>query len=335
MTVRDVLDYVIEMQEPAFSEKILLRWLNQIEAEIQTDVLLLAVDGIVQYTTEDLKEEAQTRLIVPAPYDMLYAEYLFWRIAAAQGEAERANNQHEIFDAAYLNYVRFVCQTINPGDGQAQILRYYLTAYQIAVNLGFSGSEKEWVDSLKGANGEPGAGLNIVGQVLTEDQLPVPGSDDAGKGWLVGEGSDALLYIWDGTGWFYKTRLSGKGDKGDPGEDGAPGVGIQSVTFKETTEVGNVYVITLTDGSTEEFVAPHGKDGPIGPAGPMGPAGSMDVEYDEETGTVIIVGQETGGGEGTGDMSAAVYDPDGSIANAGGIAAWIDAHYENAEEGSY
>lgn len=303
MTVRDVLDYVIEMQEPAFSEKILLRWLNQIEAEIQTDVLLLAVDGIVQYTTEDLKEEAQTRLIVPAPYDMLYAEYLFWRIAAAQGEAERANNQHEIFDAAYLNYVRFVCQTINPGDGQAQILRYYLTAYQIAVNLGFSGSEKEWVDSLKGANGEPGAGLNIVGQVLTEDQLPVPGSDDAGKGWLVGEGGDALLYIWDGTDWFYKTRLSGKGDKGDPGEKGEKG--------------------------------DRGEQGPIGPVGPMGPAGSVDVEYDEETGTVIIVGQETEGGDGTGDMSAAVYDPDGSIANAGGIAAWIDAHYENAEEGSY
>ena len=45
--------------------------------------------------------------------------------------------------------------------------------------------------------------------------------------------------------------------------------------------------------------------------------------------------REDRGGEGTGDMSAAVYDPDGSIANAGGIAAWIDAHYENAEEGSY
>lgn len=38
---------------------------------------------------------------------------------------------------------------------------------------------------------------------------------------------------------------------------------------------------------------------------------------------------------GSGDMSASFYDPDGSIANAGGIAAWITENYDNAEEMSY
>ena len=37
----------------------------------------------------------------------------------------------------------------------------------------------------------------------------------------------------------------------------------------------------------------------------------------------------------SGDMSASSYDPDGSIASAGGIAAWIAANYDNAEEMSY
>ena len=97
MKIRDVLDYVIELQEPAFSEAVLLRWLNQVEAEIQPEVLLLAVDGIVQYSAEDLKAEANTELIVPAPFSKLYEDYLLWRIALGQGEAERANNLETIY----------------------------------------------------------------------------------------------------------------------------------------------------------------------------------------------------------------------------------------------
>lgn len=84
-----------------------------------------------------------------------------------------------------------------------------------------------------------------------------------------------------------------QGDKGDKGEQGiqglqgeqgiqglpgADGVGVRSIVFKETVAAGNVYTVTLTDGSTYEITAPKGADG-----------------------------------HGAGDMLANVYDPTGKM----------------------
>lgn len=218
MKVKDLLEYIIELKEPAFSEKTMVRWINQIEAEIQTEVLLLAAEGIIQYT-EDSNEE----LIAPPPFDKLYEDYLIWRIALAQEEAERANNAQIIFQESYLAYVRFVCETIDPGSGQAEVQRYYLTAYQIAVKYGYAGTEQKWIESLKGEPGEPGAGLNILGHVETEEKLP-ENMLTQGAGYLVGIGPDALLYIWDGKQWVYKQPLRGpKGEEGPMGPQGTTG----------------------------------------------------------------------------------------------------------------
>ena len=294
MKIRDVLDYVIELQEPAFSETVLLRWLNQVEAEIQTEVLLLAVDGIVQYSAEDIAEGSGTEMIVPAPFSKLYEDYLLWRIALGQGEAERANNLETIYRESYLAYVRFVCGTIDPGSGKAEQMRYYLTAYQIAVKLGFAGSEEEWIASLKGDDGEIGAGLEITDQVLTKEELPVltNSMSDIGKAYLVGEGTGALLYIWNGTEWFYKQPLSVAGPRGEKGEKGDTG--------------------------------PQGEKGETGERGPQGLAGSgIDVTYEEGTGTVVVKGAEADGETG-GGMSVNTYDPDGSVAEAGGIVPYVE-----------
>ncbi|MGI5823981.1 MAG: hypothetical protein ACOX7J_00250 [Bacillota bacterium] len=62
------------------------------------------------------------------------------------------------------------------------------------------------------------------------------------------------------------------------GSDGADGVGVHSIVFKETAAAGNVYTVTLTDGSTYEITAPKGADG-----------------------------------HGAGDMLANVYDPTGKM----------------------
>lgn len=210
MTVREALEYVDELYESPFSLEMKLIWLNQIEAEIQVEVLLTAVEGIAQYSEEDLDAE----LIAPAPFDSIYPEYLIWRFYLAQNEAENANNQHEVLNQYYLAYVRYVADTIDPGSGKAERLRYYLTAYQIAVKLGFVGTEEEWVASLKGEKGDAGSGMNIVGEIESEEELPETAGLPIGTGYLVGAGERPLLYIWDGSGWFYKKPI--QGPKGDP-----------------------------------------------------------------------------------------------------------------------
>jgi hypothetical protein len=288
MKIRDVLDYVIELQEPAFSETVLLRWLNQVEAEIQTEVLLLAVDGIVQYSAEDIAEGSGTELIVPAPFSKLYEDYLLWRIALGQGEAERANNLETIYRESYLAYVRFVCGTIDPGSGKAEQLRYYLTAYQIAVKLGFDGSEEEWIASLKGEDGEIGAGLEITDQILTEEELPVltNSMSDIGKAYMVGEGVDALLYIWNGTDWFYKQHL---GTVGPPGADGvSPTIAV--------TEITGGHRLTITDKTgTKNVDIMDGEVGQTGATGQTGQTGATGEPGKDGVSPTITTAPITGG----------------------------------------
>ena len=74
--------------------------------------------------------------------------------------------------------------------------------------------------------------------------------------------------------------------------------------------------------------------GPAGPAGERGEPGfAVDVEYDEDTGTVAIVNGEGGEGSGVSGMDAAIYDPDGSVAAAGGIAQYVADNMPEAEPG--
>ena len=79
-----------------------------------------------------------------------------------------------------------------------------------------------------------------------------------------------------------------KGDKGDTGNTGATGNGIASITKTGTSGLVDTYTITYTNGNTDTFTVTNGQDG-----------------------------------TGAGDMTKAVYDSDNAVANAGGIAAYI------------
>lgn len=79
-----------------------------------------------------------------------------------------------------------------------------------------------------------------------------------------------------------------KGDKGDTGNTGATGNGIASITKTGTSGLVDTYTITYTNGNTDTFTVTNGQDG-----------------------------------TGAGDMTKAVYDSNNAVANAGGIAAYI------------
>lgn len=79
-----------------------------------------------------------------------------------------------------------------------------------------------------------------------------------------------------------------KGDKGDTGNTGATGNGIASIAKTGTSGLVDTYTITYTNGNTDTFTVTNGQDG-----------------------------------TGAGDMTKAVYDSNNAVANAGGIAAYI------------
>ena len=129
-----------------------------------------------------------------------------------------------------------------------------LSAYQVAVQHGFEGTEAEWLISLKGEkgdqgergpqgpqgqigpqgpNGDTGSGLNINGELDSESQLPQEGV--SGDAWLI----SGNLYVYVGENgnvesnpkWSNVGSIQGPagpqgpvGPKGEQGADGAPGI---------------------------------------------------------------------------------------------------------------
>lgn len=128
------------------------------------------------------------------------------------------------------------------------------SAYEIAKENGFDGTEAEWLASLKGATGAAGAN----------------GKDgENGK----------TPYVGDNGNWYIGTNDTGKpsrGAKGEPGTDGVtPTFSIESV---ETGEPGTDAEVTMTGDAPNHglrFVIPRGNKGDKGSPGAKGDKGEQ------------------------------------------------------------
>lgn len=124
---------------------------------------------------------------------------------------------------------------------------------------------------------------------------PITGGNRVTFAWY--DGSDILvsdtLDVMDGA----KGDQGEQGVKGDPGVKGDTGNGIVSIEKTATQGLVDTYTITMTDGSTAEFTVTNGQDG-----------------------------------SGAGDMKKSVYDADNTIANAGGIKAYVIENKPNVED---
>ena len=108
------------------------------------------------------------------------------------------------------------------------------SAYEVAVKNGFTGTEKEWLNSLIGSDGAMG---------------PQGPKGDIGPMGLKGD----------------------KGDKGDPGIDGQPG--LQGPRGEPGPKGADFKYSDFTAEQLAALKGPQGLQGPIGPTGPQGPQG--------------------------------------------------------------
>lgn len=153
MKLQQLIDYINEAVPNVFSTARKVEMVNQIEAEIQQDIYLIAVDDIIQY---DAEEDMQTELYVKPPFCDVYKNYLKAMIYREMGEAERYNNEVVLFNESILCLRRYVAEHIKPGNGEAEWAGYYISAYGLAVKNGYTGTEEEWLASLKGEKGDQG-----------------------------------------------------------------------------------------------------------------------------------------------------------------------------------
>lgn len=214
------------------------------------------------------------------------------------------------------NYLETLTSSVGSLDGRVATLEQSpggKSAYQVAVDNGFVGTEQEWLDSLKGTTG---SGLVIKGSFGSTSDLPMTGNKP-GDAYIIGE----QMWVWDSVQWspvgqvgpagksayqvwlsqgntgseqdFLKTLVGPKGDPGPEGAKGNPGNNangfIYQGTLNTTSELpvatasnisyaysisGSLYV---SNGSAwvnlGNIVGPQGPAGNTGPTGPAGKDG--------------------------------------------------------------
>ena len=172
-----------------------------------------------------------TELLVSAPYHKIYYTYVMAMIDFANGEYNRYQNTMALFNSFFDCFTRWYAQTYRPADGESAARGYYVSAYAIAVKHGFTGSEEEWLASLKGAKGDA-----FTYADFTSEQLELlKGKDAVSPSFEVSSvagGHKVTLTDAEGTVSF--DVLDGakgdqgprgiQGEKGDPGDRGEQGL---------------------------------------------------------------------------------------------------------------
>ena len=230
-------------------DTILLDWLNQVEGQILHEIFLLALSEITPYSATPTEA-----LAAPYPYDGIYLLWMEAQVDFTNGEYERYTNTMQRYNTAWNDLARHIAKCIRPVYGRAVEQGYYLSAYGIAKAHGYTGTEAEWLASLKGAAGAPGKDGKPFNWRGTWDAAATYAHLDAvehsGSCYVWTDDADSTAGDEPGVDELWEL-CAAKGAKGDTGAAGAPGPqGPQG----EKGEKGDT--------------------GPQGPQGPQGPAGS-------------------------------------------------------------
>ena len=236
MKLKNVISRVDGMKPNAFSNEVKVGWVNELENMVQTEIFLLAPEEMVEYTWE---ENAESELLIRAPYSKLYWIYLHAMIDFTHGEYEKYSQTMQMFNAWLQEYQIWYARTFRPADGGAVRMGYYLSAYGLAKLHGFEGTEEDWLEALRGEKGDP-----FTYEDFTPEQLEA----------LRGPQGEMLVSL---------ERTAG---------DGSPGT---VDTYTVTSNTGKTWSLQVRNGP----VGPRGEQGPPGVSGVYVGSGDMPEGY--------------------------------------------------------
>ena len=101
MTIKECIDIVDSLKPNQYSIEDKVRWLSFIDRIIINDVLKTHEDYDEKYDLFDgySADKLGAKLIVPAPYDQLYTEFIKMKIDEENGETARYNNTATMFNS--------------------------------------------------------------------------------------------------------------------------------------------------------------------------------------------------------------------------------------------
>ena len=151
MKVLDAILMADKLRDNAIDREQKLVWLNELELKIQSRILRTAPDDMIEY---DLNNDEATEMLVPRPFDKVYYLWLCAMIDYGNAEFDKYQNDMAMANAAYDDYAKWFMRLFHSDPQNVLYIggttKYGLSAYQIACNHGFVGTEAEWVESLHG-----------------------------------------------------------------------------------------------------------------------------------------------------------------------------------------
>ena len=238
---------VIEIADAYCDNEMPLAWklnvLYNFELELMGGVMLLSQTELDLVTEPTADTAATVTLTVKRPHAEIYWLRLVCALHEVNREYAELANMTEHFNAAYTAFVQWWVKTYHPRTGEAGFRGYYLSAYAIAQKHGYTGTESDWLASLKGDKGDTGAAFTY--DMFTTEQLEalkVKG-DTGAKGDKGETGAQGIQ--------------GAKGDKGDKGDTGAPGK--DGADGKDGTD-GHTPVITATKSGKVTTIKSDGEE---------------------------------------------------------------------------
>lgn len=253
MTIRELFDYISAVKPHVFPDSVQLMWLNELEGRIQLDIFLLAPEEVKSYS---LPEDENTKLLVDLPHSGMYRHWMKAMVDLENSEYSKYQNGMESFNNAWNEFACWFAETQGT-EGDGAHFGFYLSAYGIAVKHGYTGSEKEWLETLVGPQGEQGPvgpqgpkgqDGTVAFERLTEAQVEMLRGPQGIQGEVGPVGPPGA-----------EGKQGPVGPEGPPGPAGADG----TVAFE-----------SLTEAQIEMLRGPEGPPGPRGADGAPGPAGA-------------------------------------------------------------
>ena len=257
-----------QVDETHYPDSMLLQFLNEVEGKVQTEVLMIAPEDTVRYGSDDLTSE----MIVTAPHDKLYYVYLMAMIDFVNGEYDRYTNSMNLANAHITEWAAWYNRTHR--RGKPEDLGIYFSAYGIAVKHGYTGTEEEWLASLKGDPGEP----VVIRFDQTSGQLQWKYQNEST--W------HDVLSLEELQGTLVSSTIAQAQEAKDAAEAAQAAAEAASSVSQEASEHmayigsnGNWYQWSAEEKKmVDSGVKAQGRTGPTGPEGPQGKQGEQGIQ---------------------------------------------------------
>ena len=118
MTVSQAIDRADLTRQNLLSRELKLAWLSELDGRTARE-LLAGFPGPAAACSGYGGEDEEAELLIPAPYDALYVQYLVMRIDLENGELARYNADAVCFNRLWQSFAGEYVRTHRPGGAAA------------------------------------------------------------------------------------------------------------------------------------------------------------------------------------------------------------------------